>query len=91
MKKEELVAALAERNNITKASATHIIESIGAILENDLVHNGQTSCFGLGHLTVVNRAARPGVNPQTGTPIEIAARKVIKFKPSATVKRVVNG
>lgn len=46
---------------------------------------------GVGKLKVVERKAREGRNPQTGEPIQIAARKSVKFSPSSTIVAVLNG
>jgi nucleoid DNA-binding protein len=58
MKQAELATKLAEDHNITKALATHIVNNIGVILMDDLLANGRTSCFGLGHLVKVKLAER---------------------------------
>lgn len=43
----------------------------------------RVSLVGFGTFSVVERAARTGINPATKQPVEIAAKKVVKFKPGA--------
>jgi DNA-binding protein HU-beta len=45
---------------------------------------------GFGTFSVSQRRARNGRNPQTGTVIKIAARKVAKFTPGVELKKAVN-
>jgi DNA-binding protein HU-beta len=87
MTQADLAAKLATEHGITKTKAAEIIEGLGKTLQKDLIQNGKTSCFGLGKLVVVERTGR---NPQTGDPVRIPAKKVVKFKPSNALKKVVN-
>jgi DNA-binding protein HU-beta len=59
----------------------------------DAVGNGEESVRipELGTFSVVERAERNGVNPQTGAKIVIPASKSVKFSPAAALKRLVNG
>lgn len=90
MTQAELTARLATDHGITKVKAAEIIENLGNVLQDDLLQTGKTSWFGLGNLVVVERAERTGRNPQTGDPVKIPAKRAVKFKPSAAVKRAVN-
>jgi integration host factor subunit alpha len=40
---------------------------------------------------VRNKKARKGRNPQTGSEMEIAARRVLTFKSSQVLKKMLNG
>ncbi len=87
--KSELVKALAEVAGITKKQA-------GAVLEElvNLAYKHAKSGFvipGLGKLVVVHRKARKGRNPKTGEPIEIPARRVLKFRIAKAAKDAVLG
>lgn len=54
-----------------------------------LKKSGEVKVTGLGIFVVKQRAARQGVNPKTGEKIKIAARKVVKFRASKTLKETV--
>ena len=45
---------------------------------------------GFGTFRIGNRAARKGINPRTGAIIDVAPRKVVTFKPSPSLKKLIN-
>lgn len=74
------IAAKAELNKVAaKAALDACLESIAQALSND----EKVALLGFGTFTVVEKEARQGINPRTKEKIEIPARKVVKFKPSA--------
>ncbi|MFZ2169503.1 MAG: HU family DNA-binding protein [Methylococcaceae bacterium] len=91
MNKSELITAIAERANLTKADAGRgldaIIKTIGATLKT----GDSITLVGFGTFAVKDRAERTGRNPQTGQEITIAAVKIPAFKPGKTLKDAVNG
>lgn len=89
MNKQELVASVAEKADLTKKDAEKainaVIDSIKAAL-----HNGdKVSLVGFGTFEVRTRAARSGRNPQTGAAIKIPAGKVPAFRPGKELKESV--
>lgn len=81
MNKSELIAAVAEKNGITQAQAKTLVESTLETIKDATAVKGKVSLAGFGTFTKSTRAARTGRNPQTGSPIQIAAKEVVKFKP----------
>ncbi len=83
MNKTELVNAIAEKAQLSKADAKKAldaaIEAIGEALEKD----DKVALIGFGTFAVSEKPARQGINPRTKETIEIAARKVVKFKAGA--------
>ena len=74
------IAAKADLNKvIAKAALDACLESIAQALAND----DKVSLLNFGTFSVVEKEARTGINPRTKEKIEIPARKVVKFKPSA--------
>lgn len=91
--KEELAELLAKEGRMQKKEATEAIEIVFADIAKELL-DGQTSVkiAGFGTFALVERAARRGVNPtHPDQHIEIPASKAVKFKPSKTLKDLVNG
>ena len=73
------VAAKAQLNKVAAIAAVDaVLESIGQALANE----DKVQLIGFGTFAVVEKPARTGINPQTKEKIEIAARKVVKFKPA---------
>lgn len=83
MNKTDLVNAIAEKANLTKADAANALkatlEAIATALEND----DKVALIGFGTFSVAEKAARTGFNPRTKEAIEIPARKTVKFKAGA--------
>ena len=90
MNKAELIEAIAESADLSKASATRALDAVIDSVTNALKAGDQVSLVGFGTFAVKERSARTGRNPQTGQPIEIAAAKVPGFKPGKALKDAVN-
>ena len=80
MNKSELVAAVAAQAGLTKAQAQKAVEATVDAIAGALKNGDKVQLVGFGTFSVVEKAARQGVNPATGEKIEIAAKKVAKFK-----------
>jgi len=87
MTQVELIEKVAKEAGITKAAAGRIVDFIGRAIIADLLLDGRSSFPGLGIFTVVERPARTFRNPLTGAPVKKPARKVLKFKALAAVKK----
>lgn len=90
MNKAELVEAVAEAADLSKASATRAVDAMLDSITNTLKSGDQVSLVGFGTFQVRERAARTGRNPQTGATINIAAAKVPSFKAGKALKDAVN-
>ena len=89
LSKSQIAAAVAEKNGLTKKQAVEILESIV-----DLAYKNAKNTFtlpGLGKLVLVNRKARMGRNPATGATINIAAKRVVKFRVAKAAKDAILG
>ena len=85
--KSQIIAAVAEDAEITKAQARDAIESLV-----NHAYKGAKDGFtipGLGKLVLVHRKARMGRNPATGETIKIKAKKVLKFRIAKAAKDAV--
>ena len=90
MNKSELVDAIAEEADISKASAGRALDALVGAITKELKKGGQVSLVGFGTYSVKKRAARTGRNPQTGAAIKIKAAKVPSFKAGKALKDAVN-
>ena len=90
MNKSELIDAIAKDASITKVDAKAALESFISNIMNTLKEkDGKVSLVGFGTFSVADRAARQGINPATKKPIQIAAKKVAKFKAGADLSGAV--
>lgn len=90
MNKAELIDAVAESSDISKAAATRAVDAVIDEITKSLKKDEQVTIVGFGTFTVRNRAARSGRNPQTGETIQIKASRSPAFKPGKALKDAVN-
>ena len=90
MNKSELIDAIAESADLSKAAAGRALDAAVEAITNALKSDDSVSLVGFGTFSVKDRAARTGRNPQTGAPIEISAAKIPSFKAGKALKDVCN-
>ena len=85
MNKVELISAIAEKAGLTKVDARKAVDAFMDVTKKELKKGGKVALVGFGTLAVATRPARMGRNPRTGKAIEIAAKKVAKFKAASNL------
>ncbi|MCY1278933.1 DNA-binding protein HU 1 [compost metagenome] len=88
--KDQLITDIAEATSNTKVDVRAVLEQLGEIVGDALENGDEITLPGIGKLKVGERPARTGRNPQTGKPIEIAAKKVVKFVPAKALVDSLN-
>ena len=86
MNKQELVDAMADKAQISKAAAGKALDAFMDSVTGAMAKGDKVTLVGFGTFLVSERASRKGRNPQTGAVIEIPATKVPKFRPGAELK-----
>ena len=89
MTKAQLVSLIADKAEMTKATANRILEIIATTAVTETKKNGQFIIPGIGKLVKSQRKARMGRNPQTGAAIKIPAKTVVKFRVAKACKDAV--
>jgi len=90
MNKAEVIEAVAESADISKAAASRAVDAFTEIVSNSLRRGDPVTLVGFGTFTVRERAARGGRNPRTGEPIHIRASRLPVFKPGKALKDAVS-
>lgn len=90
MNKKELVKAIATKASITQVQASAILNAITASITAELAKGGEVKLVGFGSFKIADRAARTCRNPKTGAPVEVAAKKVVRFKAGSGLAGDVN-
>ena len=90
MNKSELIDAMAESADISKAAAGRALDGLIDAITNAVKNDDSVSIVGFGTFLLRERAARTGRNPKTGKTIEIAASKAPAFKAGKAFKDAVN-
>lgn len=90
MNKTELVAAIAEKTELSKKDAEKALKAFTDVVAEELKKGEKIQLVGFGTFEVAERPARTGRNPMTGKTIEIAASKSPKFKAGKALKDSIN-
>jgi len=90
MNKAELINAIAAEAGLSKVDAKKALDATVKAVSDALAAGDKVSLIGFGTFSVAERSARQGINPKTKEPIQIAAKKVAKFKAGAELAAAVN-
>jgi DNA-binding protein HU-beta len=90
MTKQEFVAEVARRSQLTTRDAGKAVEAFLETITDQLKRGGEVNFTGFGKFTTQQRAARTGVNPRNPTEkVEIPAARVPKFSAGSSLKTAV--
>ena len=90
MNKAELVAAIAEKTELSKKDSEKALKAFIDVVTEELKKGEKVQLVGFGTFETSKRAAREGRNPQTGETMKIAASVAPKFKPGKALKDSMN-
>ena len=90
MNKTELIEKIAAGTGLSKTDAKKALDATTAAIKDALVEGDKIQLVGFGTFSVNERPAREGINPATKAKIQIAAKKVAKFKAGAELSDAVN-
>ncbi|RKZ37912.1 MAG: DNA-binding protein HU [Gammaproteobacteria bacterium] len=90
MNKSELIQAVADSADISKAASGKAIDALMDSIKDALAEGDTVTLIGFGTFSVRERAARVGRNPRTGERLDIKAANVPVFKPGKALKDSVN-
>jgi DNA-binding protein HU-beta len=88
--KSELIEVIADKADISKASAGRALDAALDGITTALKGGDQVALVGFGTFAVKERAERQGRNPQTGESMVISASRNPSFKPGKALKDAVN-
>jgi DNA-binding protein HU-beta len=91
MTKSMTIKVLAEKQNLTKKQVAGLIDELQALAVKEAKKNGAFVLPGIGKVVLSNRKARMGRNPQTGEPIKIAAKRVVRIRVRKDLKDAILG
>ena len=84
-----IIKNVAEQTSVNESRVKNVMNAFWKEVESELKKGNVVSLNGIGKFSVIERAEREGVNPQTKEKITIKATKVVKFKASKTMKENV--
>ena len=89
MTKSAIIGHLAQKSELSKRQVSELMDTLLTLAVKE-ARNGFV-LPGFGKLVLANRKARMGRNPQTGEPIKIPAKRVVKFRIAKALKDAVLG
>ncbi len=90
MNKSELIEKIAAGAGLSKADAKKALDATVEAIKGALIAGDKIQLIGFGTFAIAERPAREGINPATKQKIQIAAKKVAKFKAGAELAEAVN-
>ncbi|TIH06413.1 HU family DNA-binding protein [Pseudomonas leptonychotis] len=90
MTKDQLISDIAEAIDTPKSTVRAALEQLSEIVCDALENGDEITLPGIGKLKVSERPARTGRNPKTGQPLQISAKKVVKYVPAKALSDAIN-
>ncbi len=90
MTQAEFYSEVAAKAELSKAQVRAVFAGVEDVITKQLKNEGKIPLGGLGYAKLVDRKARMGRNPQTGEPVKIPAKTVIKINPAKAMKDIFN-
>jgi len=88
--KADLVSIISDKSSFSRQESIQIVEQVFQILKETLEKGEKVKISGFGNFVIREKRARRGRNPQTGEEMKISGRRVLTFRPSALLRKVVN-
>ena len=89
MNKTELIAAMAEKTELTKKDAERALKAFVDVVTDELKQGEKVQLVGFGTFEVSERPERKGINPKTKAKIQIPASQTVKFKVGSKFKDLI--
>lgn len=80
MTKSDFIGAIAKKSGVSQKQAESVIDAMESTIQEALKKKEKITLRGFATISVKERIARVGRNPQTGETIQISARSVADFK-----------
>ncbi|MFH1088564.1 MAG: HU family DNA-binding protein [Patescibacteria group bacterium] len=90
MNKSQIIELISRKANVSKKVATQSMDILVNTVKSNLAAGKTVTITGFGTFSVSARAARNGVNPQTGKPIRIPSSKVPRFKAGKSLRSLIH-
>jgi len=91
MNKQEFIEQLAKKANLSKKDARATLDTALDLIVQQVRSQGKVALTGFGTFEVREQKATQRINPQTGTKMNVPAKRVPKFRPGKGFKEAVNG
>lgn len=84
--KADIIERVYKEAGFSKKEASDLVDLVFKVIKDTLSRGEKVKISGFGNFSIRDKATRVGRNPQTGTAMDISARRVLTFKPSQILK-----
>jgi integration host factor subunit alpha len=77
-------------NHLSFNQARSLVDDVFSIISDEIVAQREVALKGFGSFKIREKRERPGRDPRTGVYAPICARKVVLFKPSKLMRRIIS-
>ncbi len=86
----DVAETIYEEIGLSRKDSTDILDMILDEIVQDLTNGNDVKLSSFGTFSLRDKKARAGRNPKTGVEAVISSRRVISFKPSQTMRKIIN-
>ncbi len=86
MTKADIVERIYKEAGFSKKEAAELVDLVFKVIKDTLARGEKVKISGFGNFSIRDKSTRVGRNPQTGSAMDISARRVLTFKPSQILK-----
>ena len=88
--RKELTQKIYQNIGFSKRLSSKILDDIFEIIIQELIESNKLKISSFGTFSILNKRERIGRNPKTKVSAKILSRRVVKFKPSDILKKIIN-
>ncbi len=88
--KEKIISNIYNNVGLSKSKSRSVVEKLFESIKASLERDEDILISGFGKLSVKKKSERRGRNPQTSEDLRLRARKVVVFKPSGVLRKIIN-
>ena len=89
MKKPDVIKQVAKYSGLTQTDANLAVKALVKVIQENIQKGEIVSLSGLGSFRVKDRKPRQGRNPRTNTIVPVPAGKKVSFKPTTTLRKII--
>jgi integration host factor subunit alpha len=89
--KADIVERVYKEAGFSKKEAADLVDMVFKVIKDTLSRGEKVKISGFGNFSIRDKSTRVGRNPQTGSSMDISARRVLTFKPSQVLKEDITG
>lgn len=90
MTKADMVMIICEKMGFKPKESKGVVDQVFGILKETMEDGKKIKISGFGNFVVRQKRPRKGWNPKTGEEMVISGRRVVIFKPSTVLRKILN-